>query len=141
VAQEKEEKVKAQEQYEELRAKASRDVQNLIADLETLRKVNADMDRYIQTLTQHNQEGEKDKQVILNSAISHERTNSELLTKIATLEEEFGHIQELLNKLKDEREVLIKQVFILFTQYVALANETQLATHQSTLNKQVQSIG
>ena len=75
-----------QKQLEELSQRASRDVQNLIAENERLRKSNQDLGHHVNGLAIQSQNSLKEKEVILNSARNYEKSNAELVEKVNNLE-------------------------------------------------------
>ena len=79
-----------QKQLEELSQRASRDVQNLIAENERLRKSNQDLGHHVNALAIQSQNSLKEKEVILNSAKNYEKSNAELVEKVNNLEKEYG---------------------------------------------------
>ena len=79
-----------QKQLEELSQRASRDVQNLIAENERLIKSNQDLGHHVNGLAIQSQNSLKEKEVILNSARNYEKSNAELVEKVNNLEKEYG---------------------------------------------------
>ena len=79
-----------QKQFEELSQRASRDVQNLIAENERLRKSNQDLGHHVNGLAIQSQNSLKEKEVIMNSAKNYEKSNAELVEKVNNLEKAYG---------------------------------------------------